>query len=98
MAVFYIFIRNLEVAIKNREKYSSDLGENLQGEVSKDHSEVKLTSEACHLDFNNIFQNKLCLKVGHGACILKIVRIYSFTGASKIHVLRFQKFFQTKPM
>ena len=58
IAVFYIFIRNLEVPIKDREKYSSDLGKGLQGE--KWEKQVKLSSEACDLDFHNIFQNKLC--------------------------------------
>ena len=58
IAVFYILIRNLEVPIKDREKYSSDLGKGLQGEGWK--KQVKLSSEACDLDFQNIFQNKLC--------------------------------------
>ena len=48
------------VAIKDREKYSSKLGKILQGQGQEDHSEVKLRSEACHLDFQNIFQNRLC--------------------------------------
>ena len=89
IAVFYIFIRNLEVLIKDREKYSSDLGKGLQGEGWQ--KQVKLSSEACDLDFHNIFQNKLCWKVCHGVCILKIGRNYSFTGALKTRVLLFKK-------
>ena len=63
MAVFYRFIHNLHTVITDRKKYSSELGKCLQGEVGKDHSEVKLRSDRQnydHLDFENIFQNKLC--------------------------------------
>ena len=48
MAVFYRFIHNLHTVIRDRKK---------------DHSEVKLRSDRQnydHLDFENIFQNKLC--------------------------------------
>ena len=41
IAVFYRFIRNLEVAIKDREKYSSNLGKSLRGEGWENHFEVK---------------------------------------------------------
>ena len=60
MAVFYRFNRNLEIAIRDWEKYFSDLGKILQGEGWEDHFELKLRSEACHVDFQNIFQNKQC--------------------------------------
>ena len=79
-----------EVSFKPREKFAREGWE--------DHFEVKLRSEEFHLDFQNIFQNKLCWKVYRGVCILKIVRIYSFTGALKTHVLLFQKIFQIKIM
>ena len=61
MAVFYRFIRNLEVAIKDREKYSSNLGKRLLGKGWEDHFEVKLRSEACHLDFQNIIPEQAVL-------------------------------------
>ena len=41
MAVFYRFIRNLYIAIRDRKKYSSDLGKSLQGAAWEDHFEVK---------------------------------------------------------
>ena len=54
MTAFYRFIRNLEVAIRDREKYSSDLGKRLQVEGWEDHFEVKLKPETCQLDLQNI--------------------------------------------
>ena len=44
MAVFYRFIHNLYIAIRDRKKYSSDLGKSLQGAAWEDHFEVKLRS------------------------------------------------------
>ena len=79
MAVSYRFIRNLEVAIKDWEKCSSNLGKSLRGEGWEDYFELKLRSEVCG-----------------GVCILKIVSMYSFTGALKTRVLLFQNFFQTR--
>ena len=63
MVVSCKFIRNLEVAIKARERYSSNLGKAFRGGVGMgDHFQVKLRSEVCYLDFQNIFQNRLCYK------------------------------------
>ena len=56
MAFFY----NLEVAIKEKETYSSALSRCLQGEGQEDHFQIKFISEEFHLDIQNIFQNKLC--------------------------------------
>ena len=57
MAVFYRFIRNLEIAIRDKEEYSSDLGKSLQGRGGggeNDHFEVELRSETYHIDLKNI--------------------------------------------
>ena len=59
IAVLYRFIHNLEVFIKDSKEYSSNLGKIVRGVGWEDHFEVKLRSEACHLDFQNIFQNML---------------------------------------
>ena len=40
----------------------------------------------------NFYKIKVCT----GVCILKMVRMYSFTGALKAPVLLFQSYFQTK--
>ena len=61
MAVFYRFIHNLEVAIKDKKSYFSNLGKIFWGGGGS-HLKVKLRAEACHLDFQNIFQNRLCWK------------------------------------
>ena len=53
------------------------------------HFQEKLRSQVWHLDFQNIFQNRLCrkscyevlIKFSGGVCILKISKMYSFTGA-----------------
>ena len=56
IAVLYRFIHNLEVFIKDSKEYSSNLGKIVvRGVGWEDHFEVKLRSEACHLDFQNIF-------------------------------------------
>ena len=83
MAVFYRFIRNLEVAIKDREKYSSNLGKRLLGKGWEDHFEVKLRSEACHLDFQKIIPEQAVLK-----------GLLYFENCKDSLVLLFQKFFK----
>ena len=60
MALFYRFIRNLQIAIRDRKKHTSELGNILQGKRWEDHFEVKLRSKTCYLDFQNILQNKPC--------------------------------------
>ena len=54
------FIHNFEVAIKGWKKYATNLDKSFWGEGWEDHFEVKLRSEACHLDFQNILHNRLC--------------------------------------
>ena len=59
-----------------------------------DHFQVKLKSETYHRNIRNIFQNSLyrksCyeifykIKVSIGVYILKIARMYSFSGALKL--------------
>ena len=61
MGVFDRFIHNLEVAIEDKKSYFSNLGKIFLGEGGS-HLKVKLGAEACHLDFQNIFQNRLCWK------------------------------------
>ena len=69
--------------------------------VEEVHFQVKFISEACHLDFKNVFQKvlrrKSCYEIstkyrsGGGVCIFEIARIYLFTTASKIHISVFTK-------
>ena len=85
MAASYRFTRNLKVAIKDSEKYSSNLGKSLREDGWEDHFKLKLRSEACHLDFQNIFQNRLRWKVCGRVCTLNIVRMYSVTGTLRYY-------------
>ena len=61
MAVFYRFIHNLEVAIKDKKSYFSNLGKIFLG-AGGSHLKVKLRAEACHLDFPEYIPEQVVLK------------------------------------
>ena len=73
MAVFYKFIRNLELPIKDREKYSSNLGKDLRGEGWEDHFEVNLRSEHGTITRTGITCKKIPCYMRDSACRWLIV-------------------------
>ena len=99
-------IHDLEAVIKEKRSCSWNPGTFFTNYPMGAHFQVKLRSEACHLDFQNyipqqavwkeLLWNMHNMKVSGGVCVLKIAGKYSLTGALKTHALLFQFFFQTK--
>ena len=81
MAVMYRLIHNLEAAIKGKKRSFRNLG--------KIFTKYLYGGAHFHVKFKSGFIERAAV------CILKISRMYSFTGSLKTHVLLFQKFFQT---
>ena len=85
----YRFIHNLEAVIKNNKRYSWNLGKIFTKYLHGAHFKLKSRSNACHLHFQNLLQNRLYrrnfyeIKVSGGVYILKIARIFLFKGAFK---------------
>ena len=86
MAVFYRFIRNLKVAIKDKERYLSNQGKRDGRSVS---SKIKIRDTPSTLSecipkqtvLKELLRNFDKIKVCSGVCIFKMVKMYSFTGA-----------------
>ena len=105
MALSYRLIHNMEATIKDKEEHFSNLGKNLPGEgweiIS---SKIKIRGMPSWLSeyipeeavLKELLWNFHKVKTCGGVCILKMVMMYSFTGALKTPGLIFQKYFQTK--
>ena len=97
-------IHDLEAVIKEKKSCSWNPGTFFTNYAMGAHFQVKLRSEACHLDFQNyipqqavwkeLLWNMHNMKVSGGVCVLKIAGIYSLTGALKTYALLFQFFFK----
>ena len=107
MAVFYRFIHNLEVAIKDKKSYFSNLGKIFFGGGGESFkSKVKSGGMPSRLSeyipeqvvLKELLWNFHKIKVCGGVCILKVSRMHSFTGSFKNSSFTFSKNFsnQTK--
>ena len=103
MALCNRLICNLEVAVKDKERHSWNLRKSLLGERwgGSFSSKIKIKDMSSRLseyipeqtvskELLNFYKIKVCTEV----CILKLVRMYSFTGALKAPVLLFQVIFK----